>query len=128
MSDVGRKTPKSTSAGERVATQRLLCSPAPHPFLPLPSQLIYPSSEDSLTVPRGWLKCLGVGCEVIFNEGKNPVSTMLPIVWPCLDNTGWVLAAGSLRTGSKACLGQQEERRMGRGNGTEPGSNGWGKV
>lgn len=54
-SDVGR-TPESTSAEERVATQRLLCSSGPHPFLPLLSQFIYPSSKDSLTVPRGWLK------------------------------------------------------------------------
>jgi len=56
MSDGGRKTPESTSAGERVATQRPLCSSAPHPFLLLPFQFIYPSSKDSLTVPRGWLK------------------------------------------------------------------------
>lgn len=56
MSGVGRKTPESTSAEERVAAQRLLCSSAPHPLLPLPSQFIYPSSKDSLTVPRGWLK------------------------------------------------------------------------
>lgn len=56
ISDVGRRTPESTSAEERVATQRPLCSSGPHPFLPLLSQFIYPSSKDSLTVPRGWLK------------------------------------------------------------------------
>lgn len=56
ISDVGRRTPESTSAEERVATQRPLCSSGPHPVLPLLSQFIYPSSKDSLTVPRGWLK------------------------------------------------------------------------
>lgn len=61
VSDVGRKTPESTSAKESVATQRPLCSPAPHPFHPLLSQFIYPCSKDSLTVPRGWLKWPGGG-------------------------------------------------------------------
>lgn len=59
--DVGRKTPESTSAEERAATQRPLCSSAPHPFLPLLSPIYLPefkrqphSPEGLAEVAKGW--------------------------------------------------------------------------